>query len=36
LLFGTDPSDNAILRFSSLEAPQMVTALLSSPEAQIG
>ncbi len=36
LLFGTDPNDAAVQRFSALEAPQMVTALLSSPEAQIG
>jgi len=36
LLFGTDPTADTRKRLESLELPKMVTALLSSPEAQLG
>jgi uncharacterized protein (DUF1800 family) len=36
LLFGTDPFADTRKRLESLELPKMVTALLSSPEAQLG
>jgi uncharacterized protein (DUF1800 family) len=36
LLFGTDPTADAKARLGSLEATKAVTALLSSPEAQLG
>lgn len=36
LLFGTDPSADTRKRLEPLEMPKMVTALLSSPEAQLG
>jgi hypothetical protein len=36
LLFGTDPTPEAKKRLASLPAARMVTALLSSPEAQLG
>jgi uncharacterized protein (DUF1800 family) len=36
LLFGTDPTADTRKRLEPLELPKMVTALLSSPEAQLG
>lgn len=36
LLFGVDPTAEAKARLASLEATKMVTAMLSSPEAQLG
>jgi len=36
LLFGTDPTADTRKRLESLELPKVVTALLSSPEAQLG
>jgi uncharacterized protein (DUF1800 family) len=36
LLFGTDPANDTKLRLGSLEPMKMVTALLSSPAAQLG
>ncbi len=36
LLFGTDPTADAMRRLEALAPAKMVTALLSSPEAQIG
>jgi uncharacterized protein (DUF1800 family) len=36
LLFGTDPTADVIARLAPLEDRQLVTALLSSPEAQLG
>ena len=35
-LFGTDPTADMTTRLASLETMPMVTALLSSPEAQLG
>lgn len=36
LIFGTDPTAEARTRFGSLEATPMVTAMLASPESQLG